>query len=249
MTPVELSALFLAAAGTAWLTAVAGLGGGLVLLAILLRFMDPAEAIPVHGAIQLVSNGTRAWTLREHVRWGLVGRHGVLLVPGGLLGLELIERIPRALGRGLIGALALVATWRPAWITPRWITARWGGRFPAAGFYGLGAAHGLLNMPLGATGPLIAPFFRAALPERRAMVGSFAAAQVLGHLVKIALFGLLAGFSFAEHGAALTLGAVGVTLGTLVGTRQLEKVSEEAFGWVFRAVVTLVSIPLIYGAF
>ena len=36
---------------TALMTSLAGAGGGTVLLAAMLQFMNPAEAIPVHGVI------------------------------------------------------------------------------------------------------------------------------------------------------------------------------------------------------
>lgn len=239
--PLELLALFLAAAGTAWLSAVAGIGGGLVLLVILLQFMEPTDAIPVHGAIQVASNATRAWALRPFVKWGIVVRHGLLLVPGGLVGLEVAQSLPRRAARALIGVFALVATWRPGLLAPRL-----GQGFPERGFLVLGAIHGAINMPLGATGPMIAPFFRAALDDRRTVVGTLAAAQVTGHLVKVVLFGL-AGFAFGDFAVAVGVGAVGVSVGTLVGTRALERVSERVFAWLFRGAVTLVAVPLVLG--
>ena len=67
MTGVELVVLGVAALATAALTAVAGAGGGMVLLIVILQFVDPLVAIPAHGVIQLFSNGTRAVTLRADV--------------------------------------------------------------------------------------------------------------------------------------------------------------------------------------
>ena len=49
-----------------------GLAGGMTLLGVMLLFYDPLVAIPLHGAIQLVSNGSRAWIQREHVERGIV---------------------------------------------------------------------------------------------------------------------------------------------------------------------------------
>ena len=40
---------------TALMTSIAGAGGGTVLLAAMLQFMNPAEVIPVHGVIQFTS--------------------------------------------------------------------------------------------------------------------------------------------------------------------------------------------------
>ena len=44
---------------TAMMTSIAGAGGGTVLLAAMLQFMNPSEAIPVHGVIQFTSNIAR----------------------------------------------------------------------------------------------------------------------------------------------------------------------------------------------
>ena len=57
---------------TALMTSIAGAGGGTVLLAAMLQFMNPAEAIPVHGVIQLSSNMTRTWLLRKYVNWKII---------------------------------------------------------------------------------------------------------------------------------------------------------------------------------
>lgn len=60
---IDIAALTLAAFFTSALTAVAGAGGGAALMAIMLQFMSPAAAIPVHGAVHLASNVTRCWLL------------------------------------------------------------------------------------------------------------------------------------------------------------------------------------------
>ncbi len=52
---------------TALMTSIAVGGGGTVLLAAMLQFMNPAEAIAVHGVIQFTSNITRTWLLRKFV--------------------------------------------------------------------------------------------------------------------------------------------------------------------------------------
>ena len=57
---------------TAMMTSIAGAGGGTVLLAAMLQFMNPSEAIPVHGVIQFTSNIARTWLLRKFVKWGII---------------------------------------------------------------------------------------------------------------------------------------------------------------------------------
>jgi uncharacterized protein len=53
---IDISLLVGAAFCTSALTAVAGAGGGTILIALMLLFMPPAAAIPAHGVVQLASN-------------------------------------------------------------------------------------------------------------------------------------------------------------------------------------------------
>ncbi len=238
---IELVVIAVAAFVTAVMSAVAGFGGGLVLLVVLVQFLDPVEAVPVHGAIQIASNASRARLLREHIDRRIVAHHAVLLIPGGIVGLAIADRLPREIGRALIGVFALILGWRPSLITPRLdrpVPPRW--------FLWVGGFQGVINMPLGATGPLISPFFRSAVEGRHAMVATFATSQVVGHVVKVAIFGG-AGFAFGDFWAVILAGAAAVTAGSFVGTRILGRVSEAQFGWIFRIVLTVTALRLVIG--
>lgn len=243
MTDVELLVVALAAGLGAVLTAVAGLGGGILLLAVLLQFEDPAVVVPVHGVIQLASNSSRAVILRQRIEWALVMRFGALLIPAGLLGLLVAKTLPTALGRASIALFALVAVWRPGVLSS--IAAKLGRGDRT--FVVLGGVAGFLNIPLGVTGPAVAPFFRLRLSERTAMVATFAATQVLGHLTKVGIFGV-DGFNFAEHWPLMAAGSAAVIIGSFIGTRLLGRVSEALFQWLFRCAITIVAIRLIVQA-
>src|SRR5690606_26105617 len=98
---------------TSIVSGVMGLAGGMLLLAALLHWLDPLVAIPVHGIVQLVSNASRAWLQRTHVRWDAVWRFAWPLLPAGAAGLWLLRAIPPDGGRLAIGAFVLLATWAP----------------------------------------------------------------------------------------------------------------------------------------
>jgi len=57
-----------AAFATAVLSAVVGMAGGITLLAAMLLWLPPLVVIPLHGVIQLASNGSRTWFQRRHAR-------------------------------------------------------------------------------------------------------------------------------------------------------------------------------------
>ncbi len=228
---------------TSTLSAVVGLAGGILLLAAMLIFLEPLVAIPVHGVVQLASNLSRAYLQRRHVRWDAAARFALLLVPAGLLGLLLVQRIPAEIGRLGIGIFALVTTWAPA-------IFRWGTRRAAVSahrFLWAGALVGFSNMLFGATGPLLAPFVLSLGVAREATIGTLAACQTLGHTVKVGLFGA-GGFDFAVFALpALGLSAAAIA-GSALGTRLLAGIEERYFRIAIRTVLTLVALRLIWKA-
>ncbi|MAJ47738.1 MAG: hypothetical protein CBC35_10815 [Planctomycetes bacterium TMED75] len=232
-----LLVLALVAFATAVFSAIVGMGGGIVLLAVLLFFLDPLVVIPLHGVIQLVSNGSRAVAQRRHLHWSLIWRYSILLLPFGAVALALVSSVPEDAIKVLIGCFVLLATWRPQWLL---VGARPEAINQNRRFILLGAVAGFLNLLVGAVGPFIAPFFLNMDLSRQAIVGTKAACQGVGHLVKIILFGL-AGFAFAAFLPLLALLIPMVLLGTWVGTRLLERVNERVFVALFKTVLTLVA--------
>lgn len=241
MSEWELLIIAVAAVLTAAITAVAGAGGGVVLLVVILQFVDPLVAVPAHGMIQLVSNGTRAVTLREAAETRLLGWYLPLLVPGTVIGYLVADSIPRDGGRAIIGGFALLAVWWPA--ATAWLAPTGGGNRRLSLVGGL---NGLLNPTIGATGPLIAPAFRTIAKDHVSFVATFAVVQTLNHLVKIAVFGV-AGFAFREHLPMIVVASVGVFVGTRVGARYLKRWDPDLLGRLFQVAVTVGAVRLLLG--
>ena len=240
MDPTALALLALAAFATSVLSAIVGMAGGSILLGPMLLYWEPLVAIPLHGAVQLVSNGSRAWIQRRHVDQGIVLRYAALLLPAGFAGLALLQELPADAARALIGVFVLVATWAPGWL--------WIGTHPerlgrTLRFVLLGGVVGLLNTTVGATGPLIAPFFLNLGLDRLQLVGTKAACQTLGHLVKLAVFGA-AGFAFGAHALPLAVLCAAGIAGTWLGSRILGHVSEDRFVLLYRIVLTGIALHL-----
>ncbi len=237
----DLQVLVLVGLATSVLSAVVGMAGGIVLLSVMLLYLEPLTAIPLHGAIQLVSNGSRAFIQRKHVDWALTWRYAALLLPAGAVGMPVAYALPASLTRSLIGVFVLAATWRPGWLLlgthPE--KAR-----PLLRFFGLGAVVGFLQVVVGATGPLIAPFFLNLGLTRQALIGSKAACQMLGHMAKGLLFGV-AGFAFLDWWLLLASMALAVIAGTWLGSRLLERVNERWFTLLFKGVLTAVALRLV----
>ena len=241
MEITEVAILASVALASSALSAVVGMAGGIVLLSVMLLFLEPLVAIPLHAVVQLFSNASRTAIQRRHVDWSLVVPYALPLLPMGFVGLWILQSLPASGTRSLIGAFVLVATWAPGWLLlgakPERLD-RW------RRFLLLGGVVGAIGVTVGATGPLIAPFFLNLGLSRQALVGSKAACQALGHVAKIAIFGLV-GFAFREYALLLSLLCVGVILGTWLGSQLLERVSERRFVQLYKTVLTLIALRLL----
>ncbi len=165
----------------------------------------------------------------------------LLLLPMGFVGLPIAQALPPTATKVMIGLFVLVATWSPGALLL--------GTHPEASnpnrrFFMLGGVVGALNVTIGATGPLIAPFFLNLGLDRFQLVGTKAACQTLGHLAKLVVFGI-AGFAFGAFVPLLLLLAGLVVVGTWIGSRLLEHVDERFFTLLYKSVLTAIAAYLI----
>ena len=224
---------------TGILSAVAGLGGGITLLAILAQFFAPTTAIPIQGGIQLVSNLSRTTMLRADIHWPAVWRTALLMLPASVLGVMLATSVPEDATRIALALFLLAVTWRPGWF--KWQSE---GGLPLNAMVGVGAASGFLNATVGASGPFTSHFFRAVTASHVAFVATAAASQVFAHISKLIAFGN-AGFDFGEHVGVMIIGAAGTFIGTRIGGKLLHRANEEQLTRLFHLVLTALAVRLL----
>jgi uncharacterized membrane protein YfcA len=219
-----------AAFGLALLSAVAGFGGGVLLLPVFTALFGLRVAVPMLTLTQVSSNAFRVWLNRAELRWRLIGWFASGAVPFAVAGGLLLARAPLGALQRLLGAFLIgVVVWRRCRPHPR---------KPAdPSFAVVGAASGLGSALLGSAGPLTGPFFLAYGLTRDAYIGTEAAGALTMHLSKIAAYGagdLLTG-RVLLYGAALTPATLA---GVWVGRKIVGRISDRVF-------VLLVEIGLI----
>jgi len=242
---LEIVVVGVAALLTSILSAVAGLGGGVILLLVIAQFVAPTIAIPIQGAIQLVSNGSRAALLRSQISWPVVGWASILLFPASLLGVAVATSLPEDVLRLALAAFVLVLAWRPDLLKS---DAR--SRTPDDAKFmlvGVGAASGLLNSTVGASGPVTSPFLKAVTASHKAFVASAAMTQVLAHISKLVAFSAQ-GWSISDYWDTIAVGVAGVIVGSWIGTRLLDRVSEANLDLLFKVVLTALAARVIFTA-
>ncbi len=228
---------------TSALSAVVGVGGGILMLAAIFSFFPHAEAIPTHAAVQVASNAMRVTVFFRQVDWPAIGRFSLGLVPGAAIGTVCLWRFGEFEGsepwlKIVVGVYVLVATYLPK------PTSRAEGGAP---FVVIGFVAGVAALTLGAIGPLIAPVIARADYEKERLIATQATCQMISHLVKFPAFAFILG----ERLDVAKLGLLAVVLmamtvpGTLMGKQLLRKLKPRHFTIAFRAALTTAAVKLI----
>jgi len=243
---VEIIVVGIAALLTSILSAVAGLGGGMILLLIIAQFVAPTVAIPIQGSIQVVSNGSRALLLRNKVSWATVGWASILLLPASLLGVKVATALPEDTIRICLAVFVLILAWRPQWL--KFGGARSSTPAESRGLLvGVGAMSGFLNSTVGASGPMTSPFYKAVTASHVAFVATAATTQVLAHVSKLIAF-TAEGWSIGDHQGMIAAGIAGVVAGSFIGTRLLGRIPELALDQLFKLVLTVLAARILFKA-
>ena len=229
---------------TSALSAIIGMGGGILLLATLFCFLPHGQAIPVHAVVQLASNSTRILAYLGNVDRATLLRFTLGVLPGSALGLVLLWRFGKAEAsqpylKMVVGIYILVAPFIPK---------GWGSHEEhdhRRGFTVLGLIAGALALTVGAVGPLIGPIFarRGFVKER--LIATKAACQMVTHLIKIPAFFMLGTFASGELWAYALPMAVVVIPGTLLGRRLIKFVSPSAFRVMYRGALVVAGLKVL----
>ena len=108
-----------------------------------------------------------------------------------------------------------------------------------------GVVSGISSVFIGATGPLIAPFFLNDKLNKENIIANKAACQVISHLGKIPLFIYFFNVSYIEEVNVLFPLVGSVFIGTNFGKHLLKFISEDLFKKFFRYALIIIAIKLI----
>jgi uncharacterized membrane protein YfcA len=225
-----MAAVFL----TATLSGVFGMAGGMILLWLLLLLLPVEAAIAVHGIIQVVANGSRAWFSRNYVDWRILCFIVAGLLTAALL-LLAVRYQPDARGVYFAVGLMPVLVWMPkAWLALD--AAK-----PHHAFV-CGLVAGGLNLTIGLSGPTTDIFFIRMQMDRRTVIATKAATQVISHAAKIAFYANAAMMLTGGAWTAIALAAPLAILGTRAGAAILHRMTDANFRAWTRWIVTAIGV-------
>lgn len=223
------------ALATSTLAATLGMGGGVILIAVMPGLVPPSAIIPIHAVTQLASNVSRAAFGWRDIDWKMslpitAGAVAGAAIGGGIYSALNLEWLPL-----VIGVFILVLTW---WPLPK-PTGSGHVALLALGFYQTG-----LGMVAGATGPLGAAVLATRNKARDWLVINTAVYMTINHLVRSFAFGLM-GFAFLSWLPLIIGMVVASVLGSWIGTRLRGFLPQRDFQFAFKVLVTLLAFRMI----
>ncbi|MBB6357580.1 sulfite exporter TauE/SafE family protein [Aminobacter aganoensis] len=230
MTAVLFACMTITVFLTSLLSGIFGMAGGMILLWVLFFLVPVATAIAVHGMVQMVSNGSRAWFSRDYLDLRILAILTAGLFSAALL-LFVVAYRPSLVVVSIVIGLMPVLVWLP--VKRLELDAS-----KPLHAYACGFISGGLAISVGVSGPSIDIFFIRTGMDRRTIIATKAAIQFLTHATKVAFY-WDAALTLSSEGWLAVVAAVPIAvLGTRSGNLILQRMTDANFRAWTRWIVT-----------
>nr|CAD6431605.1 sulfite exporter TauE/SafE family protein [Rhizobium sp. Q54] len=230
MSPVILIGMALTVFLTSLLSGVFGMAGGLILLWVLLFMMPVGAAIAVHGVIQMVANGSRAWFSRHYIDYRILGILCFGLAVSAVV-LLAVDYAPNIIVVSIAIGLMPILVWLPVQ------RLQLDASRPSHALV-CGVISGALMVGVGVSGPVIDIFFIRTAMDRRKVIATKAATQLLAHATKVIFYWRAATVLPGSDWIAILFAAPIAILGTRAGNVILQRMTDANFRTWTRWIVT-----------
>lgn len=224
---------------TSTVAGVVGIGGGMMLIAIMPSFIPLNALIPVHGLTQMSSNLSRAVFGYKDVQFEvipkfLLGSFIGIGIFAGILNFISLEYVPL-----FIGTYILLSLWSEKFNEK---IKRYESYF-LAGFFQTG-----LSMVVGATGPLTMTLLLKDYQDKDKVVATGAALMSITHILKVFVF-MYFGFVFFDYIGIIVAMIIGAVAGSWAGTQLRDKIEGKKFLMLLKVLLSALAIHVIVGVF
>lgn len=223
----------------AYLSTVAGMGGGLLILACCSQIMPITAVVPLNGVFVLASQVARISQFHKHIAWDITRPFIPGSIIGALLGSFIYFSLPETAIALLLACVMLWFCWVPSTAASRKLSEK----IPHPYFW-VGIIHTFLSTLAGVGGLFQSLMVNSKL-ERQGIVATIAATLFAMSVFKTLGF-IMAGFNYLEFLPVILLSWIAGIAGTAVGKRALLKVSDKFFRQLIKAMVTVFSLRLFW---
>jgi len=224
---------------TSTIAGIVGIGGGMMLIAILPSFLPLNALIPVHGLTQMSSNFSRAFFGRKDIQYKvipkfLIGSLAGVALFAGIISLISLEYVPL-----FIGIYILLSLW----------SQKFNNKIKKyENYYLVGFLQSGLSIVVGATGPLTMTLLLKDYKEKNQVVATGAALMSITHTLKVFVF-MFFGFVFFDYIWILVAMIIGAVAGSYAGTQLRDKIDGKKFVMILKVLLSLLAIKVIVGVF
>ena len=210
-------------------------GGVYVLLAASSSVLPLTAAVPLQSAFAFSSLLARIAYFWTHIKWPIVGAFAIGSALGVFLGARIFVSLPESTIALLLGCLLLIFIWFPKvdWKIPF--------KHP---FLFVGAVHSFLASMFG-VGALLQPAILRTNLLKLQITSTLAACLVTMDVFKITGY-VSYGFDYLQYVPHIILATIAGFVGTWAGKRVTHLISEKTFRMVFKWLITVVAIRLLY---
>tara|TARA_Y100000994_G_C15691685_1_gene441781 strand:- start:569 stop:1252 length:684 start_codon:yes stop_codon:yes gene_type:complete len=224
------------------------MGGGIILLGIMAIIIPEGYmVIALHGIIQLISNTTRTYVFRNHLKNKLIKEFSIGALIGAALSGLIIFLLIQFYNVNSASEIKVDFLKPIIGIFIIWYLFLKGPKKEkiSKSFVKVGGISGLASVFVGATGPLIAPFFLKSNLTKENIIANKAACQMITHCTKIPLFIYFFNMNYINEYQILLPLICAVFIGTNFGKYILKMIPEELFKKLFKTALFLIAIRLI----
>lgn len=239
MTDILLFSVPVICFSGAYLSTVAGMGGGLLILAFCSQIMPISVVVPLNGVFVLAGQIARVAQFHKHIAWEITKP----FIPGSLVGAFFGSFIYFSLSDVAIALmLGIVMLWF-SWVPSTSISRSLARRIPQPYFW-VGIIHTFLSTLAGVGGLFQSLMVNSKL-SRESIVATIAGTMLAMSIFKTIGY-IAAGFNYLDYLPLILLSWISAILGTAVGRRSLHKVSDKFFRRLIKAIVTIFSLRLFW---
>jgi len=210
-------------------------GVAMIILAITSTILPVQAIVPIHSTLLIGSTATRIVFFWSFVDWKLVRSFLAGSIVGAFLGARIYIELPEAIIATAISIVMLIAIWLPkvSW-RPRlrhpWVI--------------VGFIHSLFST-LFAYGALLHAVILHTDLERRQIVGTLGGCLAGMSVFKITGYALF-GFDYSPYYFVIAAAIAVSFAGTAVGKMIVDRLSEAVFRMIYRVLITVTALRLLY---
>ncbi|NIB40336.1 sulfite exporter TauE/SafE family protein [Pseudomaricurvus alkylphenolicus] len=235
MSEFELLLLAFFSLVAAVVSTLAGMGGGVVLLACTTLILPISVVVPLNGVFMLGGQLSRLWHFRAHLDWPITRAFMIGSLVGALVGAQAFSFLSEQTLTLVLGCMLLVVVWCP----PIKVSIS----LPQP-FIWVGAVHTWLSTITGLGGLMQGIMLRSQL-TRHAVIATIAGSLLMMSVFKTIGF-IWVGFDYSPYFLAIAVAIAFGFAGTWLGKLWLTLVSEAHFRQLMQWLLTAFALRLLW---